>query len=487
MCVIKDWIECSITYPTMKKIYCLAILLLSLISCKTETETSDDVHIHGTIDNPSSDYVIISRNNINLDTLLLNENNKFEGKLENADPGIYVFKHPPENQLIYLEPGDSTLIFVNTLAFDESIYFSGKGAEKRNFLTRLYLSHQQNNKLILADYKLEPEQFALKSDSIRNTRRKELEELQKKYNFSEEFSQLANASINYEFYDLRERYALLIRKYNKEFIKKIPKDFHDYRRDVSLNDEQLQDHYIYLNFIDDYLSTRSLECCEENNSKDPDCGNLLSPDNISRRISMVNNWITNERIKNSFIDRLVAQGIIYSRNREDIDDVLNLLQESNYSGNRLQHIRQMAGIQAGLLTGNNIGDLKMRNLDDKSLELNNVSKKPKITYHWSIASQHHYQWQKEFIEDLRFKYPEISFIGINIDKENFTTWSKVVKLNYFDPRYEFQLETINVNPELLRNYSNKLLFIDPSGEIVRGDIRMNDPELETKILAFISN
>lgn len=471
----------------MKNIIFLAATLLSFISCQKQTEKSADVYIGGYIANPISDYVIISKNNVNLDTLFLNENNRFEGRLENTEPGIYIFKHPPENQIIFLEPGDSTLVFLNTLAFDESIHFSGKGAEKRNFLSSLYLSHQQNNRLVLTDHKMEPEEFALKSDSIRQARKNELEKLHKNHQFSAEFSQIANAAIDYEFYDLRERYAYLIRKYNRAYVKKIPADFHDYRENISLNDDQLQDFYIYLNFIDDYLKTRSLEDCEENVVLDPECRNLLTFDNLSRRIVMVDKLITNKKIRNGFIERLAAQGINYSRNREEVKAILDLLEESNYSGRRLKDIRQMAGIQVKLLPGNNIGDLKIHDINHKPLALNEISSKPKITYHWSIASPIHYLWQNKIIEDLRFKYPEISFIGINIDQDNIPLWTNVIENNSFDSRYEFQLQELDINPYLLRNYSNKLLFIAPSGTIVRGNVQIDDPDLETQILEFISN
>lgn len=468
------------------KLLFLGFTLLSFLSCNQDKNASKDFYIGGEIANPSSKYVIISKNDIDLDTLYLNQKNQFGGTLNNIEAGLYIFKHPPENQVIYIQPGDSTLVWVNTLAFDESIYFSGKGAEKSNFLTNLYLSNQKDNDFILDYYKLEPSKFAQKTDSIRNERQQQLIELDKKYDLSAEFIEIANSSIDYEYYDLRERYSFLIRKYYREYIKKIPGNFHQYRKDISFNDEKLQEYYVYLNLIDDYLRTKSLEYCDENKIENQGCYNLSSNDNITRRMVFADSIIQNKNIKNIFLDRLAAQGIIYSQNAENIQAILDLLTKLNYTGEREADLNQMAVIQKEFLPGYNIGDLKMVNIKRDSVKFRNISKKPIITYYWSVTSQGHHRWQHKIIDDLRDKYPEINFIGVNIDKNQYDTWVKVIKNNSYNPEFEFQLTKNVVENKLMKNYLNKLIFIKPSGTIARGDVQLNTPDIESKILEFIS-
>lgn len=469
------------------KLLFILFFQLSLLSCNQNSkEISKDFFIGGQIANPSSEFVIISKNDVNLDTLYLNDQNQFSGTLKNIQAGLYVFKHPPENQIIYIEPGDSTLVWLNTLAFDESINFSGKGSEKSNFLTNLYLLNQQDNNFILNYYKLEPSVFAQKTDSIRNERQQALVALDKKYNVSEDFKNLANSSIDYEFYDLRERYAFLIRKYYREFIKKIPKDFHKYRKEISFSDENLQEYYVYLNLIDDYLRTKSLEYCDENNVKTQNCYNLNSNENIQRRMIFANTLIQNKKIKNIFLDRLAAQGIIYAQNAENIQSILDLLTKTNYTGEREADLRQMAIIQRELLPGYNIGSLKILTTSKDTVLLKAVSRNPMIAYYWSVNSQGHHKWQHKIIEDLREKYPEIDFIGINIDKNQLDPWVQVIKNNSYNPKFEFQLIDIGAENNMLKNYLNKLIFVEPSGTIARGDAQLNTPDIETKILEFIS-
>ena len=470
----------------IKPPFIVFLAILTFLSCKKEKNGLDDVYIGGQIVNPTSEYVILSKNDINLDTLYLNKSNRFGGKLKNIEAGLYVFKHPPENQVMYLEPGDSTLILVNTLAFDESINFSGKGAAKSNFLTNIYLLNQKNNDLILTYYKVEPIEFARKTDSIREMRQQVLDKLNQKEKLSDEFNQLAKNTIDYEYYDLRERYALLIHKYQRDFIGEIPGDFHEYRKNINFNDDKLQDSYVYLNLIDDYIRTRSLEYCNEKNISGDSCFNLMSLENIRRRILMKDSLIQNKNIKNPFLERLAAQAIIFSTDLEEIKSILKLFEEINYDGNALPDLKQMAGIQASLLPGNNIGELKLVQATGETVRLKNISKKPLITFHWSLGEQAHHRSAHRIIQDLRFKYPEINFIGINVDKDQTEIWKRVTKNNSYDPEFEFKLEMMPVKERLLKNYLNKMIFINPSGTIVKGDVQLNAPDLESSILEFIS-
>lgn len=468
------------------KLPLLLIFSLLLLSCNKETKSSQEVYLKGQIGNPSSKYVVISKNNVNIDTLLLDKNNQFEGSLKNIKPGLYVFRHPPENQIIYLEPGDTTLVWLNTMEFDESLNFSGKGSEKSNFLTNLYLLNQQDNDLILSYYKSDPSEFARKTDSIRENRREKLDNLDDKYDVSQEFYDIANSSINYEYYDLRERYAFLIRKYNKGLVDKIPSDFHDYRKDVSFNDKELEDSYVYLNFIDDFLRTKSLEHCAESNSNSKSCTNLNSFENIKYRIELINSLSQNKNIKDSFLEKLASQGIIYSQKAENVNSILQLLKDMDYSGNMQNGIDQMARIQTDFLPGSTIGDRVYLNSKKEKVKFKNISKKPIVTYRWMSSATSHYKWQQKIIKNLQFKYPEIDFIGINLDLEDSDKWLDIIKEESFDKNLQYKAITIRVDENMLKNYLNKLIFMDSSGQIIRGDLQITTPDLENKILEFIS-
>lgn len=422
-----------------------------------------------------------------VDTFYLNKNNRFGGNLKNAESGLYVFKHPPENQILFLEPGDSTLILLNTFDFDESLNFSGRGAEKSNYLNKIYLLNQKNNDLVLSSYKISPREFALKTDSILASRKRDLIKLNKKHKFSKEFQELAKSCINYEFYDLRERYAYLIRAYNRSLTAELPEDFHSYRDSISYEDEKLQDYYVYLNFLDDLIKTRSLEDCANEELTLNECFDLTSSVNIKKRMLLVSSLMKNPRMKNSFLERLAATGIIYSRNTQEINAVIDQLKALPYEGPHLKDIEQLASAQNDILPGNSLASLQLINNKGEITKLGDISNKLVITYHWTVTSQAHFKWQQEIIRELRKKYPEVDFIGVNIDREHLDSWKHTIKINNFNPESEFRLHNFTANDILLRNYLNRLIFLDARGTIVKGDVKLTSPDFDSNIEDFVIN
>ncbi|MBZ9729429.1 hypothetical protein LB467_06985 [Salegentibacter sp. JZCK2] len=468
-------------------------LLFSLIGvilftgCADSKKDQKGTFVGGQIMNPYNPYFILSKDNKTIDTLFLDQNNQFGKKFENLESGIYSFKHPPENQIMYLEPGDSVLVWLNTMQFDESLNFSGRGAAKSSFLLNMFLNNERNNNMMLSYYKINPIQFTRITDSIKKTRKDKLRTLNEKKKFSKSFLELANNSIDYDFYHLRERYTFLVKKYYSELAQQIPDDFHSYRKDLNFNNTQLKEYYGYLNFIEDYLRTRSIERCLEEFDTNSDCFELHSVANIKYRINLADSLIEKDEIKNIFINRLAIQGLVFSSNAKKIDSILGILQEIDFNGKNLPDLKQMAGIQKSLLPGNNIGDLALLNLKDDIVSLKDISNKPIVTYHWSTEAPEHFKWQHSVISNLRQKYPELEFVGINIDEDSKQSWKKTVEIYAMDTDREYKLNSPNINMNLLKNYLNKLIFLDTNGNIFNGEAQLNTPNFERQILEFLNN
>ncbi len=228
-------------------------------------------------------------------------------------------------------------------------------------------------------------------------------------------------------------------------------------------------------------------CFKHNHSpNNKNCSNLNSFENINYRIKLVDSLIQNKNIKNTFLDRLALQGIIYSQKEENIDSVLTVLNRIEYSGNLQTGIDQMAKIQYYFLPGKSLYDKDYVNTKRDTVKLKSFIRKPTITYRWISSSPSHYKWQQKIIKDLQFKYPEVDFIGVNLDEDDSDRWLEVIKNNNIDPKFQYKTTIIRVEENLLKNYLNKLIFVDAKGKITRGDVQINNPELEKKILEFIS-
>lgn len=469
----------------MKYHYFLFLCCVLLFTgCNSDSSESKSVYVGGQINNPETDYVVLSKENTIIDTLFLDENNQFGKDYKDLESGIYTFKHPPESQIMYMEPGDSIVIWLNTMSFDESLNFSGEGANKSNFLLDMFLKNQNNNDLILTYYKIEPAKFATITDSIKNQRLQRLEELQEKHDFSKDFLEVAQASIDYEYYDLRERYTFLINKYYKNFAEKIPEDFNDYRKEIDFNNEQLQDYYVYTNLIDDYLRSKSIEHCAKKHNDRKKCYDINTFQNIERRILLIDSLSEIEPLKNEFVDRLSTQAITMAERESRLDSVLNLLERIDYSN--IDSAKQLAEIQKDYFVGESIKDFMAENTKGEIITYGNIIDSPTITYAWSLYAPAHHRWQHQIVKNLKQKYPEINFIGVNIDLNDREEWLRTLETFGYDKDSEYQITKRIPSKETYKKYLNKVIFADSKGTIVRGDAQFGTPEFESDILEFLN-
>ena len=144
----------------------LYLFLFILAGCNEGKENSPNVFFSGEIVNPTSEHVVLYKGDVVIDSSALDVNNMFTFKLDSIEDGLYHFKHAPEYQYVHLEQGDSLLIRLNTVYFDESLVFSGTGEEVNNFMIEIFLANEGEKNLIDDLYNLEPEEFSRKIDSL---------------------------------------------------------------------------------------------------------------------------------------------------------------------------------------------------------------------------------------------------------------------------------------------------------------------------------
>jgi len=463
----------------------LCALIFFTAACQGEAEVPRHAFIGGEIINPTSNSIVLHRNGKIIDTIYLDEKNRFSYRLENVEKGLYLIKHRPESQNLYLVPGDSLLIRVNTVAFDESLHFSGTGNARNNFLAEMFLVDEQNADLLLSFNETEPSDFARKADSIKQKRLQTLQETAKKNGFSKDFIDLSETIIEYESYDLKERYTYLIQKYYKEYYRNLPEDFHAYRANVNFNLETLQCSPTYKRFIDDFLVNYSLQWCADSARDENDCYDLTSTANVIARINKVSELVKLPSLRKYFLSKLGVLGIIMAKNDKNIDDVLDVLQENDYPEIDMEEMEQLAAIQSTYLPGSTVANIPLINTDGDEVLFDDVLKRPTVIFLWSIYNQTHPNYHM-LLNELRLKYPEINFIGINLDIEEVSKWKKAVTKYGYNPDKEFQLRKTNVNKKLFQYYLNKTVFLDSSGKIIVGDAFITSRNLENQILEFLN-
>ena len=182
------------------KLIIVAIILFFSNSCNNDT-LRDDFFLGGEIINPPSNYVNFYYNNIKIDSIELDSENKFFKKLENIQPGIYRIEHIPENQYIIIENGDSLWIRVNVEDFKESLTFSGKGSSKNNFLVDMSNLNDYENDFLSSIYNKESEFYKKAIDSLIEEKNNIWNQFNKSVNQKRLSQNITKASIKYNYYN----------------------------------------------------------------------------------------------------------------------------------------------------------------------------------------------------------------------------------------------------------------------------------------------
>ncbi|WP_298553777.1 TlpA disulfide reductase family protein [uncultured Algibacter sp.] len=120
----------------MKRLICILTLAIVFVSCKKD-EAKDYVTLSGKIENPSSEALVISQNNI-IKEMKVNTDGTFSDTLK-VTPGKYILFDGTEQAYLYLKNGFDLKITLDTKAFDESISYSGIGEDANNYLAEKVL------------------------------------------------------------------------------------------------------------------------------------------------------------------------------------------------------------------------------------------------------------------------------------------------------------------------------------------------------------
>jgi hypothetical protein len=240
-----------------KKIYnyiALSCICITLASCNSNKENSN-TFFGGKIINPKTKFVVLYSNDKVIDTLLLNDQNKFLGTYDNLNEGLYYFQHSNENQYVYLEPKDSLMLRLNTWDFDESLVFAGKGAERNNILIDIFLEAENERKVFYQLNKLQSKAYKSKIDSIVEFKLHTYNDYIKKHpKETESYFKILKTALIYPIYSRVERYPINhVYISRKDSFPKIETSFYEYRNNLNYNSNSLMYYTPYARYMTNYL------------------------------------------------------------------------------------------------------------------------------------------------------------------------------------------------------------------------------------------
>ena len=448
----------------------IAVIILSFsISCN-QVNPNTSFFLGGEIINPSSGYINFYYNNIKIDSIELDSNNKFFKKIENIKPGIYRIEHVPENQNIIVEEGDSLWIRVNVEDFKESLTFSGRGSSKNNFLVDMSILDESETGYISEIYSQESDVFKSAIDSLMN----EKENIWELFNNSGKQKSLSKnitkASIKYNYYNKLERYALLR---GKDWNDSKREKFFSYREQIDLNDSDLSLFEPYITYLMNYFNEKTLGSGKvyfyEKNNTDFNIKKLL----------IIDSQITDKSLKNNLARATAIEEILNFKNNDYHEEFIDYFKYVNSSEQYLDEITKLYNDIEKMKRGNSLPNIEIINYNGEIRSSSNELRGSKsLIYFWSQTQMNHYRRTIRRVEQLKDDFPDYRFIGICIQPYTDMV-SQAQNILNLDLSNQFSFKDFERSSKnWVLTYLNKTIVIDQKVNIIEGFSNLFTNEIE---------
>lgn len=414
--------------------YLLGLFLVSLIACNTEQKKSPTVFT-GEIVNPTSKVVILSKDDIVIDSAHLDMHNQFSFKIDDIQEGLYNFHHAPQYQYVYLSQNDSLVMRLNTIYFDESLVFSGKGEEINNFLIEVFLSGEDEEEIVESFYGMEPAVFSYKIDSLRQLKVNLLEELKAEVELSPASLAMADASINYTSYINKEKYPFKNAKNSKKnSLESISNDFYAYRKKLNFDDKNLTYFTPYYDFMKRYFDNLAFSNCATYCDKE----NRIVKNQLhfnEHKLVLIDSIVQEKKLRDNLF-RSVAMTYFISVH-DNVDNNKIFFDEFRKRSGNNEHIEEIHNLYESVLKmqpNHQLPDVRVVDSIGNSLSMKDLAlaNENAVFYFWTNRNNRHFKNITKQAQKLAEQHPELTFIAISLtpDHDNWKSTLEESKLSF---------------------------------------------------------
>lgn len=431
----------------MKKSIFLAVLsALFIISCD-KNEPKDYTAFAGKIINPQSDSVYLFFPDREK-AFALNEKGEFYDTIHLDQKGYFYFSDGREQAELFLFSGDSLYITLDTKQFDESIVYSGIGADKNNYLVKKFLKEEAVGTSSAELFSLNPEEFQKKFKT-------HSDELEKDLNASKteaEFKEIEKRNLKYGYLSLLAQYP----DAHKYFTGNEPALPAGFLKDLDGISYDNQEDYKLIPYYKDLIINKYMLDIEK----------AGSPKDLDEMVSKIKSKEIREDLVGALFYRI-------SSTNPDSESINEIIQK--YSQNEQLKMRSLQKTNAikNLLVGKASPKFSYQDINGKKVSLDDF--KGKLVYidvwaTWCGPCIQEIPALKKLKEDYKGKNVEIISISIDVQKD-FDKWKHMVA--------EKQLKGVQLfadndwKSEFVKAYGidaiPRFLLIDKNGNILSAD------------------
>ena len=400
-------------------LYLLPLSFITLTSCeKSFEEDNFEAYFGGEIINAQNNFVLFLKNDKVLDTIFLDKNNRFLHKFDSLTPGLYTFKHLPEYQYVYFDKNDSLMIRLNSLDFDNSLAFCGRGEEKNNFLIDLYLKNEKDRSTLYEVLDKDIQSFTKNIDSIYNIRKAYYLKRKAEIKWSDSFDIIAQSGLDFHHYYKKELYPYAHKyKTGNEVLNKLPKNFYDYRKNVDINNPEFANFSPFIKYINIMLSNISYD--SKNGLYDE-----LSLENNIIKLNIADTLISNVEIKNTVLNNIAYMYLLEDQNMYSNTKFIDKYLELSTDKEQQKEVKEIYNAVKNLNIGNKLPAIDLVDKDLKPVDLSKITNnKETVLFFWTSQAESHLKLSHKRVNDFQNRHPNVNFVAINVDDSN-ENWSK---------------------------------------------------------------
>jgi hypothetical protein len=443
--------------------------------CKKPAESRIPVVISGEIVNPTDPYVILFKGEQPVDSAKLDSQNRFLLTIDSLESGLYNFFHRPEFQYIYLEQGDSIQIRLNTVAFDESLVFSGSGEVVNNFLIDFFLESESEENLIRnVLIPMEPEAFTAKLDSLKNRNLGHLEELRSEFPITEGAYHTARSSILYKSYYYKEKYPFWHRQLTGDAkgVHDLPENFYAYRREVSYDDPSLTFLKPYHDFMIYHIGNLAYMGCQKACAIQGDrVGNQLHFN--QHQLQLIDSLVTGDELRDNLFRTVAFDYLLKYDRKENLEQFMAEFNKRSKHNRHFGEIEALSQAICNLSPDHDMPGLLVEDVDGQMQNLKDIaSGGPVVFYFWSGPQQQHLANITRKVRSLNEQYRGYRFVGICLRTDR-ARWKSMVSAYGLVPEDQYWAEDFEDFAHTLVVYHPYKSIVARNGKIVDGFANLN--------------
>lgn len=460
--------------------------LLSLFSvatlgllCSCNKEFSSDNYIAyfgGEVVNPKSNYVLFLKDDEVIDTLFLNEKNQFFKKFDSLAPGMYTFKHEPEYQYVFFDKNDSLMVRINSVDFDESIVYCGRGDEKNNFLMELFLKNQEDRSTMFDIFDYDTKKFlatietSLKKNENFYTKKKE------KIKWNDEFDLYANALLQLHHNSKKEIYPIAHKlRTGIDVNDSLPKNYYNHRKTIDFNNSNLTSYSPFVRYLTYMMSNVSYT-------------NVKSKDNLNEaleihlhKLNIADTLFKKEKVKNKILNSVAFSYLLEDQNIANNSVFIKRFNDLSTDKESLDEINKLANSIQLLNVGAELPEVMLHDLSGNSISSKCILKRKSVIFFWTSNATSHLSASHKKAIDFQKAYPDYQFIAINID-DNQEEWLQLLKQYKFGVVNEFRATDFeDLKSKWAINKLQRTIIIDQNGTIKNAFVNLFDVKFPTHL------